>query len=540
MLLKAIHKRGLSRSLSIIVTTVLAIFFLLTVSRLRHGSLLPSFDGVGRPSSEQHEDPIRTLDRPELPPGQCSSEIDFLRRPQLALADKIVYSRRCIKTTNGSPSGKPVDRDAVANMSQPLVTSKTVVNLTSCSHPDLIPCETLSLPVPPAYPKMQYPHLLFGVASKYDRMNDSLPAFAHWLSSTGARLIGIIVDVDERGSNFNLTSLEAAYRREGILATFLPPKPAKRLNHQGSADSSNNNNNNNNNNNKPAPVEHHHFMLIRELVTVATPSTRWLGILDDDTFFPSLYPLDHELASHDHTKPHWLGALSDDFDSVKLFGFMAYGGAGVFLSTPLARQLEPLSERCIAEATINTGDGILRDCVYAHTRTKLTIVPGLHQHDLQRDASGFFESGVRPLSVHHWKSWYKEPLPSMAAVTRLCGDCFLQRFRFGGGGDVLLANGYSITQYPPGVLDSLDLGRIEGTWSHPEHEYDFSYGPLRKKLPPDQKKSYRLADSYYTTTKTASNTFHQIYLHRASDDDDTSEVKINLGIDEVIELVWEV
>ncbi len=99
-------------------------------------------------------------------------------------------------------------------------------------------------------------------------------------------------------------------------------------------------------------------------------------------------------------------------------------------------------------STIPGGDGMMRDCVYAHSRAHLTVLEGLYQHDYKHDASGFYESGVRPVSLHHWKSWYHEPIPKMATAANLCGDCFLQRYRF--DNNFLVANGYSITQYPEG------------------------------------------------------------------------------------------
>jgi len=37
------------------------------------------------------------------------------------------------------------------------------------------------------------------------------------------------------------------------------------------------------------------------------------------------------------------------------------------------------------------------------------------------DMRGFFESGVEPLNLHHWKSWYYEPVLEMAKATAFCG-----------------------------------------------------------------------------------------------------------------------
>ena len=180
--------------------------------------------------------------------------------------------------------------------------------------------------------------------------------------------------------------------------------------------------------------------------------------------------------------------------------------------------------RCLDEASLGTGDVILSDCIGKHTTTKLTIVPGLYQHDIYGDISGFYESGVRPLSVHHYRGWYREPLPLMAAVVRLCGDCFLQRWQF--GEDTLFANGYSVTQYRKGI-ESIDLNRMETTWSQPGHSFDQSLGPLRPPLGEDEKKSYRLKNAILEEN----GSLRQIYVHRG---DFAKE-----EMDEVLELVWE-
>ncbi|KAL2019342.1 hypothetical protein VTK56DRAFT_9722 [Thermocarpiscus australiensis] len=496
------------RAFVVVAALFLAVFFL-TVSRLHHGS--PSLAGGW----------VYSLVTPGNNGYGCSSELDFLRQPELALNGTIVYSRRCIKPVRGD-----VDRDAVVNITHPLITRPTVVDLAAgCPTATLPSCEPISLQVPPAYPEKQYRHLLFGVASTYERINDSLPAFAHWLAGTGARLVAVVSDAETTADKFNLTALEDEYRKRDILATVIPPRLKKALPRKNDGEITTDNGGS-------APVEQLHFMLIRDMLDAASDETRWLGLLDDDTFFPALYPLDQELQRHDHTRPAWLGALADNFDSIKKWGYMAYGGAGVFLSVPLARQLAPHLEACVRETTVASGDGMLRDCVYARTTTKLTLVPGLYQLDIAGDPSGFFESGRRPLlSLHHWKSWYRAPVDRMAAVARVCGDCFLQRWRF--GPDTLLANGYSISTYRDG-LDSVDLGRVEGTWQDADDDdkFNFVYGPFRPRLGEEQKKSYRLATSGWD----GAGAFRQVYVHRAPKGEGEGEEK---SMDEVVELVWE-
>lgn len=432
--------------------------------------------------------------RPPLEPGACSPDIDFLRRPTLGLSDNIIYSRRCITPTI-SPT---VDRDAISKLVGPLLTDKTTLNLADCAaNPTLtLPCEPLALPVPPPYdPAQSFAHFLFGVATYHDRLLEALPAFDHWLAHSDAPLVAVIVD----HADHDLRALEAVFATHAITLVCVPGDPQ-------------------------LTIDQNHFITLRPTVQNIRPETRWVGILDDDTFFPSLAALSDALAKYDHNKEVWLGQLSEDFYSVRSWGFFAYGGAGVFLSVPLAHKLEPFQEQCLEEAALPSGDGMLRDCVYYHSKTKLTLVPGLHQQDMRGDLSGFFESGLKALSLHHWKSWYEEPVAKIAEVTKLCGDCMLQRFQF--DDDTMLANGYSISMYRKG-LDRLNLDYMEATWNQHGPEFDFSIGPLRPALKKDEKRSYRLKDAEWLDD----GRLRQIYVYQR---DWTS----GEAMDEVVELLW--
>lgn len=616
---------------------------LVATTRSLHGSRLPRptfrvsdhWMGLGRHQKEEQK-PFDTSskERPRLEPGKCTPEMEFLRRQELGLTENIRYTRRCIRPIRSDK----VNRDVLTNISTPLVNTAKMatINLTSCARTQLPPCEHLDLHVPNPYPAIQHPHLLFGIASSYERMQRSVDSFATWLSGTGAQLYVIVEDAKRQAATDpDLAKLQQSYRDADIQAFFVaPPPPATTPGSKSDSHA------------ESHITEHLHFILVRSLLTFSQTQnepgvTKWLAIIDDDTFIPSLYALESRILSKfDPSKPHWIGALSDHFSSVQVWGFMAFGGAGVFLSLPLASQIEPHIEMCIARARIQTGDGILRECIYRYTRTKLTIAEGLYQHDMRGDLSGFYESGVNPVSVHHWKSWYREEIPRMVEIGKVCGACWLQRWKFKGataaqadGGkqaatqgeneginDMLLANGYSITEYypvdeasaksgknddeddtwddldqdpekeldingeaaeetwkkGPGALEDIDLARIEGTWGHPTTEFDFSYGPLRRKLGPARKKSYKLVDVNMVAvsasdighfhgggskrdgienqeedgnTRTAGDNWkesknkevqlkelRQIYVHRKSDAWEPEEG----AMDEVIELIWEV
>lgn len=489
-----------------IVAVVFFCAFLLSSSRVRDAALrTPITDKLTGENGAAQSQPQSVLEdnagfkapqssalRPPLEPGQCSPDIEFLRREELGLTDSIRYSRRCI-TPNYSSD---VDRAALTKLDTTLIADKTTIDLKTCSHPESLPCEPLVLPVPSPYPQQTFEHFVFGVATYHDRMIEALPAFDHWLAGSGAPLVAVIVD----HAQHDLPALEALFAQHQIELICVKGEPQ-------------------------LTIDQNHFITLRPTVQNIRPETQWVGILDDDTFFPSLSALSEAFSKFDHTKELWLGQLSEDFYSVRSWGFFAYGGAGVFLSVPLAKKLEPFQEQCLEEAALPSGDGMLRDCVYYHSKTKLTLVPGLHQQDMRGDLSGFFEAGLKALSLHHWKSWYEEPVPKLAAVTRVCGDCFLQRFQF--GEDTLLANGYSISQYRKG-LKPLNLDWMEATWNQHGPEFDFSIGPLRPALKKHEKRSYRLKD----VEMLPNGSLRQIYVYKRDE-------KSGDDMDEVIELLWQ-
>ena len=523
------HQCSARAYLAVLVAILLSVL-LLTAHRLHLGSSLnlPYLDN--RPVADKPALDIPTTPQPPADDFQgqpdasqadfCNNDWKFLLSKELDLTENFIYTRRCVKPVYGK-----VNRDAVASIAKPLIDGTTTLNTkTNCAQFTPPPCEPLTLEVPPPFPPHadQYGHLAFGIASNYERVQESLSSFAHWLAGTGAQLVAVIADADQEPAKKNLHALEQLYRDAGVNATIIAPKLKESLPRKDQ--------NEGDNLRVPAAVEQLHFLLIRDILDISSPQTQWIGVLDDDTFFPSLEALNRALREYDHTQPFWLGALADNWSSVKAWGFMAFGGAGTFLSVPLAKELEPQLETCVRETTVKTGDGMLRDCVYQRSATKLTLVDGLYQHDFMGDPAGFFESGRRALSLHHWKSWYRAPVVAMAAVANVCADCFMQRWRF--GKDTLLANGYSITVYREG-LDAVDFSRMEGTFNEPDWRYDFVYGPFRPRLGNDQKKSYRLAGVGGGTRK--GERFRQAYVWRAKRDEQGVD-----AVDEVVELVWEV
>lgn len=467
----------------------------------------------------------------------CQPGLEYLKN--LGVSATIRYSRRCIKPM--FPDG--LDRDVVANITSPLIVNTTTINLDdrdACSTDvGRLACDPLELPVSKPDPKNQgqYGHLIFGVATTYNRMRDSRHTFASWLSNSGAAFVCIVSDDPEQLSGLDFSKLEAEYLDHGMkLKLVRPHDPAH-------------------------AIEQSHLMIIEDMLAHAQAMGRpqqqqphWLGILDDDTFFPSLHALSAALARHDHTTPQYLGQLTENAELLRIGVLGAFGGAGVFLSAALARDLRPHLDACRGGVG---GDMQIMQCVHRHSRARLTRVEGLWQCDLVGDSAGFYESGRRMLSMHHWKSWNHLPAAEMGAVTGVCGDCFLARFVFPGGPDqhdgggeeggggrgggagdaggrgetAVLNNGYSINVYGAGVALP-DLGRTEQTWDNWDRgeyawaDYEWSLGPLRERVRKDQKKSYHLA----TVVHGKDGELTQVYLRRGGDEG---------RHDEVVELVWQ-
>jgi hypothetical protein len=243
------------------------------------------------------------------------------------------------------------------DITEPLIVGETIIDIHNPGElAKTIPeCVPLNLPVGTPYPATkQFPNLIFGMATTYVRLRESVASIGHWCSIKGSRLIVIVSDWNAVSSE-DVTNLQSEYRDRGILASFFAPFERSYSTSQS------------------------HFMVLTRMVEASTSETQWFGLLDDDTFFPHLAPLSDALSALDHTKDMYVGALAEDFGSVRNFGIMAYGGAGAYLSVHLARKLGALDQamECIRESPPELGDIILRNCVYRHSKARLTILPGL-------------------------------------------------------------------------------------------------------------------------------------------------------------------
>lgn len=487
-----------------------AFLFLLSITTIVLVAHL--YNTKGAPSPEWIAPKIKDHLPPQLLPkpapatqdGNCSSRIDwFDRKERLAPFN---YARRDILVRADSAT----QRTLMTTVDEPLFPELQPVDLSADSIIELQHCvEPLVLKVP-SYSKQppDASNLMFGIQTTMERLDDTIDTLVRWLPKTGAKLFVIVKETEDVEADAEaMKELEAKLRAQDLDATLVPPF-------------------------KGDVFSERYFSLVKILYEHRNDKTEWIGLIDDDTFFPSMQSLLDMLAEHDPKNQHYIGALSEDWWSVTMYGYMGFGGAGVFLSLTLAEVIDRNYEECKASSDTSAGDIRLKDCIYGTTNIKLTHIPELHQVDFQGDKSGYYESGHQPLSLHHWKDWRVDGegwlLPRMHLVADICGDCFMQRWQF--GDDTVLSNGFSIAQYPNGKLKKLDMNKMEATWNNgaqvegsKNHGFQHSLEPTRPKLEPGQKVQFKLLDAV-----AIEGGVRQTYLHEGADQD----------LDTILELFW--
>ena len=432
------------------------------------------------------------------------------RLKNLDLNFPIKYARRDINVTSGSESRRP----SLTNIDGTLFPKTQIVD--PWKDPVIEYCMSpLSLDVSPFARRetVNASHILFGMSTILSRLEDSVPFIERWLAHTGASLFAIVVKSEEnqKPDKKKMAQLQAHMRDLGIKVTLVNPL-------------------------QKDDMAHRYFSLVKLLYSKRDKTTQWIGIVDDDTFFPSMHSLVNILGNYDPTQQQYVGGISEEWWSVVLYGLMAFGGAGIFLSVPMAAVINSNYKACREQSGSGAGDMRVLECIQWHSHVKLTPISELHQMDMGGDLSGVYESGWRPLSLHHWKAdWWDDkrrdkwiPLNVMHLVADICGDCFLQRWRF--GGDTVLSNGYSIATYPKGISEE-ELRKPEHTWVGPRKVpdtfnpgYVHSIGTLREPLKLEEEKiQYMFWDA-----EAFDGVVRQYYLHRGIGDD----------LDTLVELVW--
>lgn len=460
-------------------------------------------------------------------PMTCDYDMERLKRWQelYHLEETFEYTKRFVQVTR-----QDIPRKSVTNLDQNfLADAVKVVDVNkqyqaeTCPEPLLVP--VTKSPFPSTVNASEF---MFGVSTTYKRFTDPRTSpvneWSYWLTdgkgnSNGGKLVLLLLDALD-------DELEAAYTR---LATIGIDVDVYR------ADAS-------------------LIMAVRYLALAPKlynhperSSKKWLVICDDDTFFPSFHALADKFAEYDHERPMYIGTFSEDVNNIQRHGSQAFGGAGVFLSVPMAEIIVDKYETCRTDQKItesNTGWGpqgdiLLRKCIYENSDVKLTLLNDLWQLDLFGDPSGFYESGIKPLSLHHYRGgiWHIAHPWHYTKVARVCGeDCTLQRFQT--ADDFIISNGFSVAYYPQGI--DFDLGQFEATF-HPAPDnkgwnLDFRMGPQRPSLHKTGRKiSWDLQEANVNEDGSVS----QVYVCKHDDwrwkNPDGSAINNRDGI---IELVW--
>jgi len=494
----------LFRSATTAFLCLLSITSVILVAHLYNTKGAPSPEWIP-PKIKDHLPP-QLISKPATTPQDvnCSSRIDWLDRKDRR--SPFHYARRDI-LVRADPAAK---RTLMTTVDEPLFPKLQPVDLSADSSIELQHClEPLVLKVPPYSKKPpNASNLMFGIQTTMARLDNTIETLVRWLPRTGAKLFVIVKETEDVEADANaIKELEAKLRAQDLDATLVPPF-------------------------KGDVFSERYFSLVKIMYNHRNDKTEWIGLIDDDTFFPSMHSLLDMLAEHDPKDQHYIGALSEDWWSVTTYGYMGFGGAGVFLSISLAEVIDRNYDKCRVSTDTTAGDIRVMECIYDNTNTRLTHIPELHQVDFHGDHSGYYESGHQPLSLHHWKDWDMDGegwlLARMHLVADICGDCFMQRWQF--GDDTVLSNGFSIAKYPKSNLKKLDMNKMEATWnkgaqvhdSH-NHGFDHSLEPTRPKLKPSEKVQFMLLDAV-----AIEGGVRQTYFHKGADKE----------LDTILELSW--
>lgn len=480
-----------------------------------HGS------GSGSGSHQsQPQDPLSKLQNYE-----CNIDLDFLRPYKSYDSDRVKYSRwdiAVVRTDRFKGFSENLNVPLPDNEPEPIEIDLGSNPGLKTQYRSLQPekCKPIVIEAP-LPEKVDASHIYVGFATTIERLYDDLPAFEHWASNNNLHMFGLLEEivVEEDLGDGNGTQLLALDRTEEI--RDLESRAAEmgiRLTLNVSQ----------------AEYTDRYFAVTKMMWDNRDQDgkkTEWAVVIDDDTFFPSMGNIVRRLQdAYDPSQKWYIGAPSESFEQLKGNMWMAFGGAGIFMSMPLIEEMIGSFDEC--DLWKGPGDQKIAQCVYWHTKTKMTWDKGLFQLDIRNDVSGFFESGrPLPLSVHHWKSNFQIDMVPLSKIAAICGDnCLLNRWQVGDSREWFFTNGFSLVKYSAPLSDE-DMNRMEFTWQEdfwsPMDDYSFSLAPLRDM--DWEKISFQLQDAVIENN---GRRVRQIYVHEPDFFDD--------GLTQVREVVWNI
>ncbi|WYZ46309.1 hypothetical protein EsH8_IX_000534 [Colletotrichum jinshuiense] len=283
--------------------------------------------------------------------------------------------------------------------------------------------------------------LLFGVSTTYDRLthaNDSLVKdWQRWFTNgRGATNGASAVVTLHQATSQEAWEIYEKLERLGIDATVIPAgkgrdKASRYLDLVGI------------------------LLDVKEAMAEQGQPKKYLGLIDDDIFFPTPGQLISRLSRFDASAPYYIGLPSERADwSVQNGTAVTDGGGAVFLTPPAALTISHLPCRPAEGFGGNDTkwDSVIRECVRDRTDISFHVLPSFYSPTdaLYNMQAATYDLGVSPLTLRHYKSRHHFS-PSLAhLVTSVCGEaCFLQRFQF--ANNWVLVNGYSLTHYCAGL-----------------------------------------------------------------------------------------
>jgi len=434
---------------------------------------------------------------------QTSKDLTYLKE-KIKLSAQFQYASRTIRTENYQGA-----RPDMTIVEESLFPDLQLLDKSNLSHVAVTQLPPLTVRVP-LTPTVDASILSFGIATTVGRLNLSLNQLVHWLSNSGSPLHVISPPVQE---GFSLLT--------DVLSR------TKELNvdiHIHTSDAS-------------FPIAY--FSLLKQLYDTRTSNTKWLVLIDDDTFVPSLPSLVQHLNSkYDAEEETMVAAMSEDIYQIRDWGLIPYGGGGIFVSVPLAARLTApeIWDVCVKGLGETQGDQIISHCLYSYVDVRPTFDPLLNQMDFrpkddsskQSAADGIFESGRKMLTVHHWRSWFDVDVAASGLVSKACGEEGIwQRWMFPKD-NLLLSNGYSITEYATEV-DKVNFGAVELTWKGEAHQFWASIGPLRRQLKEKEKKTLRMVHSEIIEGLGVRQLYHEKGVEHEGGERD---------MDRLLELMW--
>lgn len=403
------------------------------------------------------------------PHVECPKSLNWL--DSLDLAYPVHYARRDIRVNPRSD----IKRKSITRIDERLFLEPQRIDLTEDSPVELQNClEPLVLEVP-AVPRdaRDASHIMLGISTTLDRLDATIPQLRRWIPHTKARLFVIVIESEKEGDKRAVAADPQKKKdlEEKMRALDMDVRLVEPLKLQES-------------------FAEKYFSLLKIMYDNKNGNTEWISTMDDDTFFPSMHGIVSMLSRYDPQEMHYVGGLSEEWWAVMHYGMMAFGGGGIFISIALAEVMVNEYDHCKHATKASAGDLRIMECIYELTDIKLENERDLHQIDVHGDLSGLLESGRQIKSLHHWKPGAATEegydLPQMHQITDVCKECFLQRWHF--DNDVILSNGFSISEYPNG-LKGVPLDRMEETWSDVptveasnNHGVDHSLGPTRPKF----------------------------------------------------------